>query len=119
MEAEQQKNHYMIPHTNHLLHLVCAMGYHLFYLQLQLPIFSIYLSLKFYEFLSLFGIALLLGSIGLVALGAKKTKEGISVKRFAWGSLIPITMVLFPVMAFMLLNLISYDSVNLGLVPRL
>lgn len=77
--------------------------------------FSTYVSVKFYEFLNLFGIALLLGSIGLVVLGAQKTKKGITVKRFAWGSLIPMTLVLFPVVGFMLLNLVYYDVVSLGI----
>lgn len=48
----------------------------------------------FWDILSGLGILLVIASIALVAIGAKKTKTGISVKRYAWGSLITMFIVL-------------------------
>lgn len=48
----------------------------------------------FWDVLSGFGILLILASLALVIIGAKKTKTGISVKRYAWGSLITMFIVI-------------------------
>ena len=51
--------------------------------------------LSFFEILSGTGIIIYIAAVVLVGLGANKTTTGRSVKRYAWGSIIPMVIIVF------------------------